>query len=208
MVLPKIDPELPAIENYLLLNKVSGGSRRIAPLSPLAARYADFSERQLLPLFWHWSTLKDKIRRMMVEDHYFQDPAIVPTQTDALNWLTNTTPGRLVTTFLADVGLTPDKHDKGYRKVTTVMDMDMDSKDGKEGLREHLGCLRAETFEPKEWHGKGYILKGSIRTNGRLLQVLAFKLKELQSVRYHRVPENKLPNPLVTTIGGTNSYLT
>jgi hypothetical protein len=68
--------------------------------------------------------------------------------------------------------------------------------------------LHAETFELKEWYAKGYVLKGSIRTNGRLLQVLAFKLKELQSVRYHRVPENKLPNPLVTTIGGTNSYLT
>ena len=75
--------------------------------------------------------------------------------------------------------------------------------DGKEGLREHLRCLRAETFELKEWHGKGYVLKSLIWTNDRLLQVLAFKLKELQSVRYRCVPENKLSNPLVTTIGGT-----
>jgi len=160
----------------------------------------------LLPLFWSWPTLKDKIRRMMVEDRHFQDPTIVPSLADALDWLARTTPGRLVTTFLSDVGLLPDKHDKGYRKTTTVMDVD--GKDGKEGLREHLGCLRAETFDPKEWRGKGYVLKGSIRTNGRLLQLLAFKLKELQSVRYRRVPEDKLPNPLVTTIGGTNSYLT
>ncbi|KAF8923849.1 hypothetical protein BGZ47_004421, partial [Haplosporangium gracile] len=49
-VLPKIDSTLSAIENYMLLNKVSGGSRRIAPLSPLTARYIGFSERQLLPL--------------------------------------------------------------------------------------------------------------------------------------------------------------
>ncbi|KAF9536487.1 hypothetical protein EC957_010707 [Mortierella hygrophila] len=83
--------------------------------------------------------------------------------------------------------------------------MDMD---GKEGLLAHLGCLRAETFDPKKWHSKGYVLKGSIRTNGRLLQLLAFKLKELQSVRYRCVPEDRLPNPLVTAIGGTNSYLT
>ncbi|OAQ28241.1 hypothetical protein K457DRAFT_590354 [Linnemannia elongata AG-77] len=55
-VLPKIDPKLPAIENYLLLNKATGGSRRIAPLSPLAPRYVSFSERQLLPLFWSWPT--------------------------------------------------------------------------------------------------------------------------------------------------------
>ncbi|KAF8916938.1 hypothetical protein BGZ58_005189, partial [Dissophora ornata] len=142
----------------------------------------------------------------MVENSYFQDPAIVPAQTDALNWLAKTAPGRLVTTFLSDVGLPPGKHDKGYRKETTVLDMD--GKDGKEGLREHLGCLRAETFDPKEWHGKGYVLRGSIRTDGRLLQLLAFKLKELQSVRYRRVPDDKLPNPLVTTIGGTDRYLT
>ncbi|KAK3838271.1 MAG: hypothetical protein J3R72DRAFT_184956 [Linnemannia gamsii] len=143
---------------------------------------------------------------MMVEDHYFQDPVIVPSQADALDWLAKTTPGRLVTTFLSDVGLPPGQYDKGYRKTTTVMDVD--GKDGKTGLREHLGCLRAETFDPKEWHGKGYVLKGSIRTNGRLLQLLGFKIQELQSVRYRRVPENKLPNPLVTTMGGTNSYLT
>ncbi|KAG0281211.1 hypothetical protein BGZ97_009305, partial [Linnemannia gamsii] len=204
--LPKIDPELPAIENYLNLNKASGGSRRIAPLSSLAACYVDFTERHLLPLFWHWPTLKEKIRRMIVEDHYFQDSTIVPSQVDALEWLAKTTPGRLVTTFISDVGLPPDKSNKGYRKTTTIMDID--STDGKEGLREHLRSLRAEMFDPKEWHGKGYVLKGSIRTNGRLLQLLAFKLKELQSVRYRRVPEDKLPNTLVTTIGGTNSYLT
>ncbi|KAF8939596.1 hypothetical protein BGZ58_009202 [Dissophora ornata] len=205
-VLPMIDPELPAIENYLLLNKASGGSRRIAPLSPLAARYIGFSERQVLPLFWHWPTFKEKIRRMMAEDRYFQDPAIVPALADALDWLVKTTPGRFVTTFLTDVGLPPNKHDKGYRKMTTVMDLD--GKGGKVGLREHLGYLRAETFDPMEWRGKGYVLKGSILTDGRLLQLLAFNLKELQSVRYRRVPEDKLPNPLVNTIGGTNSYLT
>lgn len=190
----------------MILNKASGRSRQIAPLSPLAPRYVTFSERQLLPLFWSWPTLKDKIRRMMSEDRYFQDPAIVPSQADALEWLARTTPGRLVITFLSDVGLPPDKHDKGYRKATTVMDVD--GKDGKEGLREHLECLRTETFDPKEWRGKGYVLKGSIRTNGRLLQLLAFKLKELQCVRYRRVPEDRLPNPLLTTIGGTGSYLT
>ncbi|KAK5815552.1 hypothetical protein F5H01DRAFT_405658 [Linnemannia elongata] len=205
-VLPNIDPKLPAIENYLLLNKATGGSRRIAPLSPLAPRYVSFSERQLLPLFWSWPTLKDKIRRMMNEDRYFQDPAIVPSQADALDWLARTTPGRLITSFLSDVGLPPDKHDKGYRKTTTVMDMD--GKGGKEGLREHLKCLRAETFNPRDWHNKVYVLKGSIRTNGRLLQLLAYKLKELQSVRYRRIPENKAPNPLLTTIGGINRYLT
>ncbi|KAG0318324.1 hypothetical protein BGZ99_005743 [Dissophora globulifera] len=34
------------------------------------------------------------------------------------------------------------------------------------------------------------------------------QVKELQSVRYRRVLKDNLPNPLVTTIGGTNSFLT
>ncbi|CAO3565510.1 unnamed protein product [Mortierella alpina] len=201
-VLSKINSTLPAIENYMILNQASGGSRRIAPLSSLAAQYVDFSERQLLPLLWAWPTLKVKIQSMMIQDHYFQDPTIVPAQADAIDWLARTTPGRLVTTFLSDVGLPPNKHDKGFRKATTIMDLE--GKDGREGLREHVGRLRAETFDPKEWQGKGYILRGSIRTDGRLLQLLAFKNKELQSVRFRRLPNDKLPNPLITTIGGTD----
>ncbi|KAG0298727.1 hypothetical protein BGZ98_000089 [Dissophora globulifera] len=193
-----LEKKLPAIENYLILNKASGELRRIAPLSPLAACYVSFSERQLLPLFWHWPTLKHKIRRMMVKDRYFQDPTIVLTQVNALNWLSTTTPGRLITTLC--------KHSKGFHRSTVIMDLD--GKDGKEGLREHIRCLRAEAFDPKEWRGKGYVIKGSIQTDGRLLQPLAFKVKELQSVRYRRVLKDKLPNPLVTTIGGTNSFLT
>ncbi|CAO3569208.1 unnamed protein product [Mortierella alpina] len=182
--------------------KASGGSRRIAPLSSLAAQYVDFSERQLLPLLWAWPTLKVKIQSMMIQDHYFQDPTIVPAQADAIDWLARTTPGRLVTTFLSDVGLPPNKHDKGFRKATTIMDLE--GKDGREGLRKHVGRLRAETFDPKEWQGKGYILRGSIRTDGRLLHLLAFKNKELQSVRFRRLSNDKLPNPLITTIGGTD----
>ncbi|KAF9996824.1 hypothetical protein BGZ79_009439 [Entomortierella chlamydospora] len=78
----------------------------------------------------------------------------------------------------------------------------------KEGLKEHLKVLRSESFEPREWTGKGYIHKGTIRTNGRLLQILAFKVKELQCVRYHRFPDNKLPNSLTSVTGGTSSFLT
>lgn len=86
--------------------------------------------------------------------------------------------------------------------------MDLDDKDGMEGLRVHVGRLRAESFDANEWQDKGYVLRGSIRTNGRLLQLLAFEKKKIQSVRFRRLPKDKLPNPLVITIGGTNSYLT
>ncbi|KAF9150241.1 hypothetical protein BGX20_005754, partial [Mortierella sp. AD010] len=168
---PRIDPCLPAIENYLVLNQACGRPRIIAPLSPLSSRYVGFSERQLLPLFWQWPTLKEKIRNMMVEDRYFRNPTTVPSQQDMLDWLITIAPGRIVTAFVSDIGLPAGKNDRGFRKSTVVMD--------KEGLKEHLKVLRSESFEPREWTGKGYIHKGTIQTNGRLLQILAFNVKEL-----------------------------
>jgi hypothetical protein len=137
---------------------------------------------------------------MITEDGWFQNPTTVPALADALDWLTQVAPGRIITSFVSDVGHPVSKHNKGYRRSTVAMDIG--------GLREHLGHLRSETFNPREWTGKGYIHKGAFRTDGNLLQLLAFKVKELQSVRYRRVPDNKVPNPLTTTIGGTSKFLT
>ncbi|KAG0272087.1 hypothetical protein BGZ96_005467, partial [Linnemannia gamsii] len=55
---------------------------------------------------------------------------------------------------------------------------------------------------------KGYILRGSIRTDGFRVQLLAFKLRELQDVRYRRWKIDRLPPTLTSTVGGTNYYLT
>ncbi|KAG0019442.1 hypothetical protein BGZ80_005807 [Entomortierella chlamydospora] len=201
----RIDSSLPAIENFLVLNQSSGGTRKIAPLSPLTSRYVGFSERQSLPLFWHWPTLKIKIRHMMAEDHWFQKPTIVPALADAMNWLTTIAPGRIITTFVSDVGLPASNRDRGFRKSTVVMDID--SKNGEEGLRGHLNRLRSESFDPREWTGNGYIHKGAILTDGHLLELHAFKVKELQSVRYRRFPDGKLPNSLTSVTGGASNFL-
>ncbi|KAG0343739.1 hypothetical protein BG005_002230 [Podila minutissima] len=76
-------------------------------------------------------------------------------------------------------------------------------------VREHLECLRNSSFDPKGWDRKGYVLKGSsIRTDGRLLQFLAFKVKELQCVHYHRLAPDKMPNFLISPVGGTAHFLT
>ncbi|KAG0007591.1 hypothetical protein BGZ82_005274, partial [Podila clonocystis] len=52
-----------------------------------------------------------------------------------------------------------------------------------------------------------YLLRGSIKTDGHKVQLLAFKLRELQSVRYRRYPEAKLPPRLQSTVGGVDYYL-
>ncbi|KAF9914057.1 hypothetical protein FBU30_002830, partial [Linnemannia zychae] len=72
----------------------------------------------------------------------------------------------------------------------------------------HINTLRDSEFNPSEYKARGYILRPSIRTDGFRLLVMAFKKKELQSVRYRRYREEKLPSRLLTTVGGTDSFLT
>ncbi|KAF8937409.1 hypothetical protein BGZ47_009060 [Haplosporangium gracile] len=55
---------------------------------------------------------------------------------------------------------------------------------------------------------RGYLLRGSIKTDGRQLQVLAFKLRELLSVRYKRYNSDLLPDCLLSTTAGTDDHLT
>ncbi|KAF9914560.1 hypothetical protein FBU30_002496, partial [Linnemannia zychae] len=74
--------------------------------------------------------------------------------------------------------------------------------------RSHLQNIRNDSFEPASYSERGYVMRGSIRTDGFRLQVLAFKLNELHSVKYRRLPEEKLPSRLLSTVGGTDYFLT
>ncbi|KAF9136546.1 hypothetical protein BG015_003094 [Linnemannia schmuckeri] len=44
------------------------------------------------------------------------------------------------------------------------------------------------TVQPKDYTAKGYLLQGSIRSDGLETQLVAYKLKELQSARFKRLP--------------------
>ncbi|KAF9079119.1 hypothetical protein BGX23_005020, partial [Mortierella sp. AD031] len=77
-----------------------------------------------------------------------------------------------------------------------------------EEMRSHLRNIRDDNFEPTSYTEKGYALRGSIRTDGFRLQVLAFKLNELHSVKYRRLPVDKLPSRLTSIVGGTDYFLT
>ncbi|KAF9271067.1 hypothetical protein BGZ88_006901, partial [Linnemannia elongata] len=84
--------------------------------------------------------------------------------------------------LLADFGpkdLTSRQRGKaGYRGAIRLTTMDE--------IRDHLRPLRQGTVDPREYKSKGYVLRGSIRTDGHRLQILGFKLKELQSCRFKR----------------------
>ncbi|KAF9935344.1 hypothetical protein FBU30_003134 [Linnemannia zychae] len=122
--------ELPAVESFIILNRASGGSRRIAPLSPLAVRYVA------------------KIQSITAEDHYFRNTTTVPLQQDTQEWLTTIAPGRLVITFLADIGLPVERRSKGFQRMTRTMDLD--GNDSNYGFKQHLESLLKISFDPKE----------------------------------------------------------
>ncbi|KAG0082841.1 hypothetical protein BGZ92_011317 [Podila epicladia] len=112
-------------------------------------------------------------------------------------------PGYITTQFPTDVGRTEtaeSKESHGFRKTTRMMDVT--------SMKSHLQQFTHPDFDAHLYNGHGYILKGSIKTNGHLIQVLAFKLHELQCVWYRRLPVDKMPNPLTSSIGGTDKYLT
>ena len=75
-------------------------------------------------------------------------------------------------------------------------------------MREHLLKLREPNFDPRAYTDKGYALYGSIRTDGFRLQLLSFKLKELNSVKYKRLPDDILPERITSTVGDVDYYLT
>jgi len=51
-------------------------------------------------------------------------------------------------------------------------------------------------------------LRGSLKTDDHRIQLLAFKMRELQYARYKRFPEQRLPSRLTSTVAGVDCYLT
>ncbi|KAI8597731.1 hypothetical protein EDD21DRAFT_384692 [Dissophora ornata] len=62
-------------------------------------------------------------------------------------------------------------------------------------------------FDPRSYHEKGYFLRGSIKTDGYQLQLLAYKVRELNSVKYKRYHTDLLPDRLLTTTASTGDHL-
>jgi len=89
---------------------------------------------------------------------------------------------------------------RGFKDSTSMMNLTE--------LRGHLQVIQNANFDPKYYKKRGYVHRGSIRTDGFRLQFLVFKLKELQSVRYRRLPAEVLPTRITDTAGGCDYYLT
>ncbi|KAF9107457.1 hypothetical protein BGX29_006324 [Mortierella sp. GBA35] len=161
-----------SIENFVRLNKLSGNSRKISPVSSSQQPFISFSERELVAFFFKKDSLTKKLRDIMGLEY--------AALADVDNWIATKEPGFLIKRFLADVdpqGLTSRQR-------------------GKMGYRAAIRLFR-----------KGYILRGSVRTDGFRIHLMAFKIRELQMVRYRRVSEDRLPSRLTSTVGGVDYWL-
>ncbi|KAF9185770.1 hypothetical protein BGZ51_002460 [Haplosporangium sp. Z 767] len=108
-----------------------------------------------------------------------------------------TEPGYLINTILTDVGGYCEdqrKEKRGYWRSTMKMSV--------QEMRHHFEDIRDKGFSPVDYSKRGYVLWGPIRTDELLLQLLAFKMKELNAVKYRRLDENKLPSRLNSIVGG------
>lgn len=195
-----IHNNLSAVENFSKLNKLARNPRRNIPLSSREHGFLSFSEAELLILFCGRPLLQNRIRSWA--DHTFSTK---PSLHDLKNiWLNTLEPGFLIKMLLAEVGpkdLTSRQRGKaGYRGAIKLNTL--------EEIRDHLRPLREGSLDPGDYNSKGYALRGSIRTDGFQIQLLGFKIRELQRCRFKRAGSYPLPPRLTSTVGGLDYYLT
>ncbi|KAG0037853.1 hypothetical protein BGZ83_003293, partial [Gryganskiella cystojenkinii] len=118
-------------------------------------------------------------------------------------WIGTKEPGFLIKNFVSNInpaGLTGRaKRRAGRRAKIELMSLD--------NLKNHQESLDRPDFLPSTYSKNGYISRGTVLTDGFGLYLLAFKLKELQSVRFRRLPDDCLPPRITSTVGGTDYYL-
>jgi len=132
-----------------------------------------------------------------------QDNTHATSIVDIDTWISGKEPGVIIQNFVCAVasqGLTSRQRKKaGHRAAVKMFSLDE--------IRSHLDVVKSPLLVPARYKERGYVLRGSIRTDGFRVQLLGFKLRELQDVRYRRLDESRLPSRLTSTVGGVDYYL-
>ena len=206
---PEIRNDRSAVENFWFHNKTNKKPWKLAPLSPAEHGFINISERELVVLFFKNDLLKRVLLSLVRMDF--------PTATshvDIDQWLRDKEPGYLIRRFLAHIGR--DQQDpstpmpkskeerrrlKSHKGAVRLLSL--------EEIRQHVGFVRDyENLDLNTYQERGYVALGSIKTDGFKVQLLAYKLKELQCARYKRLPEHRLPPRITSTVAGVDYFLT
>ncbi|KAF9344098.1 Rad2 nuclease [Mortierella sp. AD094] len=197
--LSRIDPNIPSIENFVRLNRISPNRRKIAPMSSMEDGHICLSELDMIAIFWKDKNLRELIQSL-AHPEFPNTP--YPAQADIISWLSDKEPGHLITKLATDVGGYSEdqrKKQRGYSRNTMKLTV--------QEMRHHFQDVRDKDFSPADYSKRVYVLRGSIRTDVFALQLLAFKVRELNAVKYRRLDENKLPSRINSTVGGTDYFL-
>ncbi|KAF9545850.1 hypothetical protein EC957_010478, partial [Mortierella hygrophila] len=160
-----------------------------------AENYIAFND--LIPNSWRLAPITSSQQPFVT----FSEPPLSSLLRISGNWIGGLEPGVIIKSFVCDIdptGLSSrQKHKTGHCAAISLRSLSE--------IRDHLQFFKQAKL--KEYHQKGYIPHGSIRTDGFRVQILTFKLRERQDARFRRLPEDDLPPRLTTTVAGSDYYL-
>ncbi|KAG0219961.1 hypothetical protein BGW41_008065, partial [Actinomortierella wolfii] len=180
----------PAIHLFVHANAAAGRPWRLFPLSSEEYGYVTFTEIELAAFMQKDEELHPYLRTITGHTHERRLTQADLTQ----DWLQPQTPGLLIQSLIAPVDPKTTAGDRlrgrkrrkaGVAAAVRIIEP--------EEMRTHINTLRSDMFDPRLYQEKGYFLRGSIKTNGYQLQLLAHKVRELNSVKYRRYPTDLLP---------------
>ncbi|KAF8927589.1 hypothetical protein BGZ47_002061, partial [Haplosporangium gracile] len=173
----EINHDWSAVENFVRFNKMIGSPRRFIPISHREDGFVSFSQRELLVFFCGQSLLTNKVRNLPKDE--FPNGAAV---TDLENWIGSQVPEYLIRIFLSDLNtdglMSRQKGKAEYKGAIKPWSLNR--------IKDHLRDLAQGTVKPEYYTIKGYLLQSSIRSDGLKIQLVVFKMKELQSARFKR----------------------
>ncbi|KAG0366691.1 hypothetical protein BGZ54_005012, partial [Gamsiella multidivaricata] len=148
--------------------------RRLAPLTSFEDAFVSLSELKLIKVF-----RQDMVFQKLLQDYAKPDFTSTENiaQTDMSCWLSEKAPGHLITKLIINIGgYTPEQQKtlRDYKARTFVLSSDK--------VRQHIGAIQDDNSEPSSYKQRGYALHGSLRTDRFRLQLLTFKLNELNAV--------------------------
>ncbi|KAF9915510.1 hypothetical protein FBU30_001909, partial [Linnemannia zychae] len=202
-----VDYNISTVENFWRLNKILNNPWILVPLSPVGVGFVTFTEYEFGAFFLNsrYPNLRAKMIADMKEA-FPMTPEASLNQTTLVNEHIPTMPfGHLIKRLVCKIGTEGlTRRQKDVTRPAAAIDANLSLQD----IRDHINRLRDKHFNPKSYTDRGYIMRGSIKTNGHELQLLVHKKKVLLGVRYRRFPDDRLPNCHLSTQGGTDHFLT